>query len=231
MLSPALVDNRVYTFAVQMDGESRLKKVGKGALVPIGFVAFILVAVLVLRGMVWASDKALPWLITGSEIAIVICVFVLLPLCIFRTTRSWAGVAFVYTSYLFGLMLFAYSCVFVVYVWGYVGLVVGLIFAGVGVVPVALLAALLHAEWPVLLQLVVGIVLTFGTRFLGLRLSMIRPTQDEMQHRTRSCQQRKDGAPTVPKQETTHRKDGPPGAFRRVGFTESPLPLPALVPS
>jgi hypothetical protein len=162
----------VYTLAVHPDGESRLKKVGMGALVPIGIVAFILVAVLVLRGMVWVSDKALPWLITGSEIAIVICVFVLLPLCIFRTTRPWAGVAFVYASYLFGLLLFAYSCLFVVYAWGYGGLVVGLLFFGVGVVPVALLAALLHAEWPVLLELVVGIVLTFGTRFLGLFLSM-----------------------------------------------------------
>jgi hypothetical protein len=165
---------------VQPDGQSRLKKVGMAALVAVGVITLILLSLLLLRGMVWASDKALPWLITGSEIAIIICVFVLFPLCIFRITRPWAGVAFVYASYLFGAMLFAYSCVFVVYVWGYGGLVVGLIFAGVGVVPVAILAALLHAEWSVLLELVVGIVLTFGTRFLGLRLSMIRPTQDEM---------------------------------------------------
>jgi hypothetical protein len=68
-------------------------------------------------------------------------------------------------------MLWAYSCLFVVYAWGYGALAVGLIFAGVGVVPVALLAAIFHAEWSVLLELVVSIVLTFGTRFLGFWLT------------------------------------------------------------
>jgi hypothetical protein len=47
----------VYTFAVQPDGESRLKKVGMAALVPVGVIALILLSLL-LRGMVWASDKA-----------------------------------------------------------------------------------------------------------------------------------------------------------------------------
>jgi type IV secretory pathway VirB2 component (pilin) len=68
---------------------------------------------------------------------------------------------------------------FVVYAWGYGALAVGLIFAGVGVVPVALLAALFHAEWSVLLELVVGIVLTFGARFLGLWLTTPKQETEE----------------------------------------------------
>jgi hypothetical protein len=139
-------DWQAYTLLVQQHGESRLKKIGVSALVPIGFIAILFLIALLLRGMVWASDKALPWLVTASKYTIGICIFVLLPLCIFRKLRTWAGVAFVYASLIFGAMLFAYSCLFVVEVWGYGGLAIGLIFAGVGVVPVALLAALLHAQ-------------------------------------------------------------------------------------
>src|ERR1035438_6796518 len=96
----------------------------------------------------------MPWLVTASVIAVLVCIFIFLPLCVFRRTRPWAGAGYVYASYVFGLMLWAYSCLFVVYAWGYGALAVGLIFAGVGVVPVALLAAIFHAEWSVLLELV-----------------------------------------------------------------------------
>jgi hypothetical protein len=165
---------------VQPVGESRLKKLGLSILFPIALIVILFLSLLLLRGMMWTFDKVYPWLLRASEIAFVICVLVFLPLCIFRKTRPWAGVGFVYASYVFGIFLFAYACFFVVEVWGYVGLAIGLIFAGVGVVPVALLAALLHAEWSVLLELTFGIFLTFGARFLGLRLTMIHPKEEEM---------------------------------------------------
>jgi hypothetical protein len=152
-------------------GESRLKKVGAAALVPIGMFACLLLVAALLRGMVWASEKALPFLVSASGIAFDICIFGLLPLCIFRKTRPWAGVGLYIASFVFGVMVFAYSCFFAVYIWGFGGLAVGLIFAGVGVVPVALLAALLHREWAVLIEILVGVFLTFGTRIPGIYLS------------------------------------------------------------
>jgi hypothetical protein len=51
------------------ESESRLKKVGLAALVPLGIIGFLILTALLLRGMVWVSEKALPWLTTGSEIA------------------------------------------------------------------------------------------------------------------------------------------------------------------
>jgi hypothetical protein len=165
---------------MRQDGQSRLKNWSMSVLGFLLMIVALVVVSLFLRGMVWAFDKVLPWLNTASEIAFGICVFVVAPLCIPRKTRPWAGVAFVYASFLFGAMLFAYACLFVVYVWGYVGLVIGLIFAGVGVVPVALLAALLHANWSVLFDLAFGVVLTFGTRWLGMRLTEV-PSQEDLQ--------------------------------------------------
>ncbi len=43
----------------------------------------------------------------------------------------------------------------------------GLFFGVVGVLPVAFLAALLHGEWLLRLNIVLGVVFTYGTRFLG----------------------------------------------------------------
>jgi VIT1/CCC1 family predicted Fe2+/Mn2+ transporter len=55
-----------------------------------------------------------------------------------------------------------------------------LLFAGVGVVPMAFVAALFHAEWAALLSVVLGIILTFATRFLGIRLTTIPPQEETL---------------------------------------------------
>lgn len=155
-------------------GESRFKRAASGvggyAIGLILFLLFLLAVALLPRGMVWASDKLMPWLITASSIALIVCIFIFLPMSAFRRSRPWAGVGYYYASFVFGIMLFAYSCLFAVFAWGYGALAIGLIFAGVGVIPVAVLAAIFHAEWSVLWELVSGIVLTFGTRAFGVWL-------------------------------------------------------------
>jgi hypothetical protein len=159
---------------VQPDGESRLKKAAIGAGgYAIGLIVVVLglfLLALLLRGMVWASDKLMPWLVKASGIALLICIFIFLPMSLFRRLRALAGMGCYYASYVFGSMLFAYSCLYVVFAWGYMALAIGLIFAGVGVVPVAFLAAIFHGEWLAFWELVFGIVLTFGTRGFALWL-------------------------------------------------------------
>src|ERR1035437_9289579 len=134
-------------------------------------VGILFLAAVLVRGMVWTSAKALPWLFWGAGIAFDICVIVLLPLCIFRKTRPWAGTGFFIASYVFGLNLLAFSCIAAFEIWGYTGLIIGLFFGGVGVVPVAFLAALLNGEWWLLLSVVLGVVFTYGTRLLGMYLA------------------------------------------------------------
>jgi len=155
---------------------NRLKTVGEYGLGIIVIVGIFLLIGVMLRGMVWASEKGLPWLYAAARIALDVCFFVLLPLCAFRKSRPWAGVGFFISSYFFGAMLFAYSCIVVVQIWGYFGLVIGLLFAGIGVLPVGLLATLFHGEWGLFWNLVLGAVLTFGTRMLGMFLAEPRAT-------------------------------------------------------
>ena len=148
--------------------ESRLKKsgefIGGGAIAILLPLTILFLIVLFVRGMVWMSEKALPWLLTASEISILVVIIILLPMCLFRKTRGLGGLGCFYASYVFGLELWAYSCLFVVSTWGYVALIIGLFLAGVGVVPVAMLSALFHGEWTSLLELILSVVLTFGTR-------------------------------------------------------------------
>lgn len=148
-----------------------LKKAGNFALGLVVMLAIFLLIGLFLRGMVWASEKALPWLIDAGRIAFDICVLILLPLCIFRKTRPWAGLGFFFASFLFGTVLFAFSCIVDVQLRGYGALIFGLFLAGVGVVPVAFFATLFHGAWPLFWDVVFGVVLTFGTRYLGVRLA------------------------------------------------------------
>jgi hypothetical protein len=166
-----LVDTSCRICAVQSEGTSRLKNIGTGLLFPLGLLIILFLAVLSIRGIVWASEKLVPILSIASFIAFGICLFVLLPLSIFRKARGFAGVCFVWASLLFGAFLFTYSCLSVVDIWGYGGLTVGLLLGGVGVIPLSFIAALFHAEWGVLLNVVVGVVLTFGTRTLGFWLT------------------------------------------------------------
>jgi len=161
--------------------ESRLKSIGNFCLGIVVMIAiFALIGVLI-RGMVWASEVALPWLFTAGSIALDVCVFVLLPLCVFRKTRPWAGMGFFLSSFLFGTGLFAFSCIVVVQIWGYGGLIFGLLLGGIGVVPLAFFAALFHGAWPLFWSVVIGVILMFGTRSLGLYLSDTRPKERQQE--------------------------------------------------
>jgi hypothetical protein len=155
---------------------TRLKQaafgVGGYAVLLIVICLVLFVVALLLRGMVWAADKLMPWLVNASTYALLVCILVFLPLCAFRRTRPWAGIGFVYASLLFGAMLFAYSSLFVVFAWGYGALAIGLLFAGVGVVPVALLAAIFRGEWAVFWELI------FVPRILGTWLTFIKKPED-----------------------------------------------------
>src|SRR5690242_18068807 len=148
---------RTRLLVMQPGHESFLKKVSVYVIGSLIFGGLLLICVLLMRGMVWASEVAMPWLVRAAQIALDICVFIFVPLCIFRKIRPWVGVGFYVASYVFGICLFGFSCLFVVYIWGYGGLFAGLVLGGIGVVPVAFLAALLHAHWDVLGELVLAI--------------------------------------------------------------------------
>lgn len=130
----------------------------------------LLLAGSAIYGLAWISDRIFPWVVWVFWITLAIALLVLGPLALFSQTRMFAAYGLAACSLVFGFSAWVFSMVVAYNVWGLVALVIGLVFAGVGVVPVAFLAALFKGEWMLLLMVVVLVVLTFGSRLLAFYL-------------------------------------------------------------
>ena len=142
----------------------KLKSAGTGLLGLLGFILLLFVVVVVINGLEWVSDKVLPLFSVLSVIAFLIELVVLLPLSAIRKTRNFAAVAFFCVSYLFGATAWMEGLLTTLGLWGAKGVIIGLVFAGVGIVPVGILAALFHRLWSSASEMVVLVFLTFASR-------------------------------------------------------------------
>ncbi len=145
-----------------------LKNVG-GTLTGIAImVAVGFVTVLLIDGMAAASDHILKYLITFNNIVTVGCIIFLLPLSAFRETRIVPAYGLYVASFVFGVCVWVYGFAVTYEIWGGVGVFIGLILGIVGIVPLGIIAALSHAEWVIVAELVYGLALTYGARAIAL---------------------------------------------------------------
>lgn len=105
-----------------------------------------------------------------GTVAFILCITILPILAMWRRTRGVAGIIYFCSSYVFGLTAWIMGFIITLSLWGWFGVIVGLIFAGVGVVPFGIIASLIHREWMLALNLFLTVLLTFGIRFLGVWL-------------------------------------------------------------
>ena len=108
------------------------------------------------------------WLPYVFWINLLIAFFILGPLSLIPPARFTAANGFLIASIVFGVMIWVCGLGVTYEALGLGGVIIGLVFAGVGIVPVAMLAALLQGEWQALIGFVILLVLTFGLRALGL---------------------------------------------------------------
>ena len=156
-------------------------KSGGMVLLGVAFVVGVFVAVAVLlSGAVWLSEKIVDYLILGVWLAFAVCIFILMPLSLFRKTRSMAAFGFMACSTVFGVCTLILGLLTAYFYWGFTGIIIGLFIAGVGVVPVGILAAIFHSDWQSVLILIIGVVVTFGGRGMALWLAQMvdRAEQD-----------------------------------------------------
>jgi hypothetical protein len=146
------------------------RAVGGIALFLGSMLAIVLLAVAILHGGLWVSAKLYPILVSISGLTLAVVVFILLPNAVWSSTPRFAGNGLIIASYVFGACMWTWSFLLAYAMWGWVGLFVGLFMAGVGVVPIAVLATLFHAEWSILGQLALLVLLTFGFRAWGMHL-------------------------------------------------------------
>ena len=149
----------------------RLKGAGMGAMGLAIAAAVIVVPVALLFGAAWISAKVFPWLMPVFFWTLAACVLILTPAALLRPTRGFSAMGFFLASYVFGAIMWSWSLLLTLDLWGMFAVVVGLLIAGVGIVPVAFLAALFHADWASMGDLVIMVVATFGSRILGAWLA------------------------------------------------------------
>ena len=142
-----------------------LKAIGGFVLGLIGMVAVTMIMLMLVRGGTWLADKAYPWLIVVFAVALVVCLFILLPLAIFRRTRGFSGLGIYIASYAFGLTLWVWCLLTTYTLWGLVAVVVGVLMAGVGIFPIAIIACITKGLWGIALQMFFVALLTWGARF------------------------------------------------------------------
>jgi hypothetical protein len=145
-----------------------LKSIGYFAVGIVVTVGVIILALLFIRGGVWLSEKLLPILSVVSIYAFLACLFILVPLAVFHPTRGFAGTGLYIASYLFGLSLWMTSLLLAYTLWGITAVFIGLCIAGVGVVPVALLATMFNGFWAAFFSLILMLIATFGSRFMAI---------------------------------------------------------------
>jgi hypothetical protein len=149
---------------------AKLKAIGTFVLYLAVLVGIGLIATMLIHGGVRLGALVYPWLERISEYGLAVSVLGLLPLAAFKETRGHAGVGLFIASFVFGATLWVWSLLLTYELWGGVALFVGLIIAGVGVLPIAMLATAFKGMWSEFGFLVLMLVATFGSRLFGLYL-------------------------------------------------------------
>ncbi len=115
--------------------------------------------------------EAYSFLLPLFELGTVIVVFVLLPLALFKSTRGAVGTIMYGASWFFGITTWFLGATITFATWGWVGLLIGLFMAGVGVVPIGILAAFISLKSSEFgFSLILMCVVVFATRLGGIAL-------------------------------------------------------------
>ena len=146
----------------------KLKQIGLVTTGIMIFVAVISLPVVFIMGSLWASENILPPLISFGWIVLAVNIVILLPLSLFKRLRGFTGGAIYLSSMVFGLIAWLFGFILTYSIWGLGAVIIGILFMGGGVVPVAMLATAFNGYWePFFIVFAMG-VLTIVARMFGM---------------------------------------------------------------
>jgi hypothetical protein len=134
------------------------------------FGATIIISSIFLIGITWLTTVLFPFVRFVENLTWQSCLFILLPLAFFKTTRTFAATGFAASAMVTAITVWLKSVIVVYNSWGFIGLASGIVLGIVGIVPLALTAAAVNAMWPVVGELALGIGLYFGLYVFGIYL-------------------------------------------------------------
>src|ERR1043165_6905031 len=134
------------------------------------FGGLILLALL-LSGVRWIAENVYPWIVLTAAIALFAIVPISLLLSIFRKSRGIGSIGLFISSYVIGLSLWVWSLIVAYSLAGTFWMIVGLVFGGIGVVPIAFIAALLSREWLIAGQIFIAAIIVYAIRAFSMFLA------------------------------------------------------------
>lgn len=155
----------------QMSVGEKAKELGASIFGIIIIIGILCIPVLFIMGSKWAAEHLMQPLYIAGWIALAIDIFILLPLSIFRGLRGITGTGIFISSFVFGLITWLLGFILTYLLWGFWGVFIGVLLFGGAVVPFALLATLLKGMWAPFFTVLVLVVLTFGSRLVGMLLA------------------------------------------------------------
>jgi hypothetical protein len=130
----------------------------------VAFVGIIFLLMFLIRGGTWVAANIYP------TVSIILATFVLiaiptsLVLAIFKKSRGIGSIGLLISSYALGLNLWLSSLIMAYTFAGTFWLIVGLLFGGIGVVPIAFIATLISGKWSIAGQILLMAAIVYGVR-------------------------------------------------------------------
>jgi len=131
-----------------------------------GAVSVVFLILALIQGLEWFKSFAFPIMITAFWACLGLFPLFLI-FALVKPMRVVGAFGMMFISWAFGAIAWAYSLIGVWSVWGMVLVIIGLVFAWVGLVPMALIASLFNGMWTNLLILAVLIVLWLTPRIIS----------------------------------------------------------------
>ena len=132
------------------------------------FVLVFYVIAFLVKGPLFVEYGLMPGVLMAAQVALLLCIIVFAPLAFCKPGRPIARWGFLASALVFGVAAWILAFLVTYEVWGEVGLLIGLALAGVGIVPVGIVAAFLGGHLDTALT-----VLLLAACGLGARQIMI----------------------------------------------------------
>jgi len=134
-------------------------------------IGMLMLLVAFFKSTPWIAENVFPWVSFSNAITVLVIVPICLILAIFKKTRGFGSVGLFLCSYVVGITLWIWSLILSYTMAGIVWMIMGLLFGGIGIVPIALIASLLRMEWLIAIEIIVLAIIAFALRSFGIFLT------------------------------------------------------------
>lgn len=132
-----------------------------------GLLGVISVFLVFIRSATFLDDYIHPIITAISAFGLFIIIPISLILLIFKKTRVWGGFGFLIYSLILGFHLWFWCLILAKVFAGTLWLIIGLFFAGIGIIPIALIATAIASEWSLVIGIVLTAIVIFVCRTIG----------------------------------------------------------------